>query len=171
MSLSAVYGRHALVVRRSTSSRAKELAGIALDKLATQASLHATDSIAYPEPWVSMVALRDDVLREEFNARERTRLWEVVKGLVEGNANVRTMVREGRTGDVSRVWEWIGAIQRIESPEAARRSSARFSLGGQGRIAGSPGTFAEIKGEDSEGQGTPREMTEVSRWTEGSPYY
>jgi len=79
-----------------------------------QASLHATDPGAYPEPWISMVALRDDVLRDEFRAKERARIWEVVKGLVEGNANVRTMVREGRTGEVSRMWEWIGAIQRIE---------------------------------------------------------
>lgn len=162
-------------MRRSTSSRAKELAGVALDKLATQASSHATDAVAYPEPWVSMVALRDDVLRDEFSARARTSLWEVVKGLVEGNANVRTMVREGRTGDVSRVWEWIGAVQRIESPEAGRRNSGRFSLGGQGRIAGGTGRLVEARSEDeSEGtprQGTPREMTEVSRWTEGSPYY
>ena len=167
-----MYGRHALVARRSTSTRAKELAGVALDKLATQASLHATDTIAYPEPYVSMVALRDDVLREEFSARERSRLWDVVKGLVEGNANVRTMVREGRTGEISRVWEWIGAVQRIESPESARRASGRFSLGGPGTVAGSPGRFLEVKGEDGDFQdGQGKEMAQVSKWTEGSPYY
>lgn len=111
--ISAVfYARHIFTVKKSTSSRAKTLAGNALEKLALQASLHNEDSNSYPESWISMVALRDDVLREEFNASERARLWEVVKGLVEGNANVRSMVREGRTGDVSRVWEWVGSLQR-----------------------------------------------------------
>ncbi|PSK46227.1 hypothetical protein B9Z65_5195 [Elsinoe australis] len=165
LSLSAVYGKHALTVRKSTSTRAKTLAGSALEKLALQASLHAEDPVAYPEPWISMVALRDDVLREEFNAKERGRLWEVVKGLVEGNANVRSMVREGRTGEVSRVWEWIGAVQRIESPEA-RRESKRFSLGGPGRVTGtsSPAGYLTDQGDKSE-------MTEVSRWTESNSSY
>ncbi|KAF4551443.1 Man1-Src1p-C-terminal domain-containing protein [Elsinoe fawcettii] len=165
LSLSAVYGKHALTVRKSTSTRAKVLAGSALEKLALQASLHAEDPVAYPEPYISMVALRDDVLREEFSAKERGRLWEVVKGLVEGNANVRSMVREGRTGEVSRVWEWIGAVQRIESPDG-RRGSTRFSLGGPGRITGpsSPATgYTTDQGEKSE--------LEVSRWTEGNSSY
>jgi len=165
LSLSAVYGRNQLVVRRSTSTRAKELAGVTLDKLATQASLHATDPASFPEPYVSMVALRDDVLREEFSARERTRLWDVVKGLVEGNANVRTMVREGRTGEVSRVWEWIGAVQMLESPEASgRRSSKRFSLGGAGRIAGSKDRLVE------DDTATP-DKGEVRKWREGPQNY
>jgi len=121
-----------------------------------------------------MVALRDDVLREEFSAKERTRLWEVVKRLVEGNANVRSMVREGRTGEVSRVWEWIGAVQRIESPESGRRSSKRFSLGGPGRVAGTPdGRLLDASGaEDVTEEATP-EMKQVSRsrWSEGGGAY
>ncbi|PNS16107.1 hypothetical protein CAC42_4508 [Sphaceloma murrayae] len=166
LSLSAVYGKHALTVRRSTSSRAKILAGSALGKLASQASLHAEDPVAYPEPWISMVALRDDVLREEFNAKERGRLWEVVKGLVEGNANVRSMVREGRTGEVSRVWEWIGAVNRIESPDG-RRGSTRFSLGGPGRVTG-PSTPTRYLTEQDQNE----ETTQVSnRWSEGNTSY
>ncbi|KAF2228033.1 Man1-Src1p-C-terminal domain-containing protein [Elsinoe ampelina] len=165
LSLSAVYGKHALTVRKSTSSRAKILAGSALEKLAWQASVHAEDPVAYPESYISMVALRDDVLRQEFNVKERGRLWEVVKGLVEGNANVRSMVREGRAGEVSRVWEWIGAVQRIESPDG-RRGSTRFSLGGPGRITG-PSTpqagYTTDQGEKSD--------FEVSRWTEGNTSY
>lgn len=101
-----------------------------------------------------MVALRDDVLREEFRTKERTRLWEVVKGLVEGNANVRTSVREGRTGDVSRAWEWIGAVQRIEG--SARKV---------GRLAGSP---PDIKVED----GNDSTLVKTSnKWEEQRPYY
>ncbi|KAF2154946.1 hypothetical protein K461DRAFT_311302 [Myriangium duriaei CBS 260.36] len=168
LSLSAVYGKHSLTVRRSTSARAKSLAGSAMEKLALQASLHAEDPVAYPEPWISMVALRDDVLREEFSAARRGKLWEVVKGLVEGNANVRSMVREGRTGEVSRVWEWIGAVQRIESPEG-RRSSTRFSLGGPGRIAGEiTGTPSGYASDDHRDKS---EMTQISKWTEGSSSY
>lgn len=125
-----------------------------------QASLHAEDAIGYPDPYISMVALRDDVLREEFRTKERTRLWEVVKGLVEGNANVRTMVREGRTGDVSRVWEWIGAVQRIEG-------SARRQSGAIGKLVGSPGRLLDFKSEEEAGSGvaTPR------KWEEGKPYF
>lgn len=110
-----------------------------------------------------MVALRDDVLREEFRAKERTRLWDVVKGLVEGNANVRTMVREGRTGDVSRVWEWIGAVHRIEG-------SARKQNGAVGRVAGSPGRLTGIKSEDGEGNDSSLVNTS-QKWEEGRPYY
>jgi len=137
--------------------------------LANQAALYADDNVAYPEPYISMVALRDDVLRDEFSTRERGRVWDVVKGLVEGNANVRTMVREGRTGEVSRVWEWIGAVQRIEdgSEGSARRRSGRFSLGGPGRVAGTP----EGKLLQSGDEGGSSEMLEVSRWSESGGQY
>ncbi|KAL1310867.1 hypothetical protein AAFC00_001099 [Neodothiora populina] len=164
IAMSSVYGKHALTTRKTTKQQAKRLAGMALDKLATQASLHVEDPVAYPEPYISMVALRDDVLREEFRAKERTRLWEVVKGLVEGNANVRTMVREGRSGDVSRVWEWIGAVQRIEG-------SAKRKSGGLGRITGSPGRMMDVgvEGSDSDGGNL---KNSVQKWDEGgSSYY
>ncbi|KEQ89835.1 hypothetical protein M438DRAFT_361276 [Aureobasidium pullulans EXF-150] len=121
--LAAIYGQRTISKSRSTSTQAKRLAGLALDKLAAQASLHAQDPVGYPEPLISMVALRDDVLRDEFRAQERNRIWTAVQKLVEGNANVRTMVREGRTGDVSRMWEWIGAVYRIEAG-SARQSPA-----------------------------------------------
>ncbi|GAB7346621.1 hypothetical protein MBLNU459_g1759t1 [Dothideomycetes sp. NU459] len=169
LSLSAGYGRYALTTRRSTKTQAKRLAGQALDKLATQASLHADDPVGYPEPWISMVALRDDVLREEFRTKERTRLWDVVKGLVEGNANVRTMVREGRTGEVSRVWEWIGAVHRIE----AGASSSRRQSGAVGRIAGSPGRMIDLKadGESLDESSFVASANGKGKWEEGRTYY
>ncbi|KAI5303506.1 inner nuclear membrane protein enriched at telomere/subtelomere region, partial [Ascosphaera atra] len=37
-------------------------------------------------------------------------MWQGVKAVVEANANVRASVRESRTGDITRVWEWIGGI-------------------------------------------------------------
>ena len=80
-----------------------------------------------------MAQLRDDVLRDEFSAARRKKLWEKVQKKVESNSNVRPMVREGRTGDVGRVWEWIGAVGAIDNtPYSDRRKSGGFrdSLGG-----------------------------------------
>lgn len=155
------------MTRTSTSARAKVLARVALDKLATQASLHALDNIAYPEPSLSMVALRDDVLREEFNAKERGRLWDVVKTLVENNSNVRPMVRESRTtGEVGRVWEWIGALQMIEvgdgTPDLRRQSSfgrLRRSIGPA--VGGEDSSLASWQGRES---GSGHIKAEPAEW-------
>ena len=155
--LAAIYGQRTISKSRSTSTRAKRLAGLALDKLAAQASLHAQDPVGYPEPLISMVALRDDVLRDEFRAQERNRIWTAVQKLVEGNANVRTMVREGRTGDVSRMWEWIGAVYRIEAG-SARQSSAVGKITTPGRL------------DDSIASGSGTEI-EKRKWEESRPYY
>jgi len=152
----ALYGQRTISKRRSTSSQAKQLAGVALDKLATQASLHSQDPVGYPEPLISMVALRDDVLRDEFRAQERNRIWTAVQKLVEGNANVRTMVREGRTGDVSRMWEWIGAVYRIEGGSAHQTPVGKIT---------SPGRL-----DDSMASGSGLEI-EKRKWQESRPYY
>lgn len=90
------------------------------------------------EPWVSMAQLRDDVLREEWREGKRKKLWEAVQKKVEGNANVRSMVREGRSGEVGRVWEWIGTVPgAIEdagmgSGRGARYESPRALVKGEG---------------------------------------
>ena len=127
-----------------------------------------------------MVALRDDVLRDEFSAARRGALWDVVRSLVEGNANVRSMVREARaTGEVSRVWQWIGAVQRLESPGSGRRGSRRFSAGGGalGSVTGTPESRLLEGGDGSgvhggDGEERAPEMKEMKRWNEGpSAYY
>ncbi|KAK5010510.1 hypothetical protein LTR28_009457 [Elasticomyces elasticus] len=145
---------------RSTESQAKQLASAALSKLREHASLNAVDPGTYPESCISMAQLRDDVLRDEFSASRRQKLWEKVKVKVEGNSNVRPMVREGRHGDVSRVWEWIGAVGLIEgmTPEGVRRRKSG--------IAG--GRMIEAKVEDRDDGGPGRE---VERWNEGRPIY
>jgi len=119
--------------------QAKVLASYALDRLAAQASRSAIDKHTFPEPWISMVQLRDDVLRDEFSAARRAKLWVKVQKKVEQNTNVRPMAREGRHGDVSKVWEWIGALD-FDDPAArsARRKSGRYSLGTPLRAADSP---------------------------------
>ena len=77
-----------------------------------------------------------------------------MKGVVEMNANVRASVREGRGGDVSRVWEWIGSVGLLED--------ARFG-GGERRVSGAVVAAAEGRG----GQ----EMVEQRKWDEGRPVY
>jgi hypothetical protein len=90
------------------------------------------------------------VLRDEFSPQRRERLWTKVKVVVEMNANVRASVREGKHGEVSRVWEWIGAVGSLEdvfSGEGGRRRSSR-------RIS-------------SAGSSSPAQ----SKWREGMPLY
>lgn len=108
-----------------------------------------------------MAQLRDDVLRDEFSTMRRKTLWEKVQRKVEHNSNVRPMVREGRSGDVGRVWEWVGAIGMLESlpPSNDRRKSGRVSFGGERWIE--PATDVEHS----------TEMSQVSKWEEGRQYY
>lgn len=163
--------RFYLTALRSTEESAKRLAEMALHRLSTQASLHASDPDAYPEPYISMSHLRDDVLRNEFSAKRRAKLWERVQAKVEGNSNCRPMVREGKHGDVSRVWEWIGAVQAIEGaetpgggvPPGSRRQSARFGNTASSPHSESSTVPAVIKGKE--------EMRKVRKWDEGRPIY
>lgn len=131
-----------------------------LDRLVTQAALHAQGTA--PEPWISVGQLRDDVLRAELSFSDRERVWKGVREVVEGNSNVRTNVREGRHGEVSKVWEWIGPVGMIEDG-AGRRESGRV------RFLDSPAAAAA----DSE-VATPssgKEMAENRKWDEGRPIY
>jgi hypothetical protein len=158
---------------RSTEEKAKQLAEMALDRLHTQASLHAADPESYPEPYISMSHLRDDVLRNEFSAKRRAKLWERVQVKVEGNSNCRPMVREGKHGDVSRVWEWIGAVQAIEGvdgpgsgkPSGGRRQSKRFGELGESSPHSEFSTVPEVK------EAKREEMREMRKWDEGRPIY
>ena len=107
--------------RRSDSARVPLLVSSTLDRLATQAALFARG--ASPESWISMGQMRDDVLRDEFSIKRRDEIWKKVQAIVEMNANVRANVREGRSGEVSRVWEWVGSVGALEdSPWMADRA-------------------------------------------------
>lgn len=97
------------------------------------------------------------MLRDEHSISKRERLWTKVRQVVELNANVRASQREGRNGEVSRVWEWIGAVS--DSGER-RRKSGRVSWGAFGDNGSSP-----VSGSD----GGP-EMVQ-QKWQEGRPIY
>lgn len=104
-----------------------QLVSLALDRLASQASLHVEDKESYPEPWISIGQLRDDVLRDEHSVSKREQLWARVRNIVEMNANVRSSQRESRSGEISRVWEWIGHVESVDRER--RRKSGRVSWG------------------------------------------
>ena len=151
---------------RSDTARIPSLVATTLDRLATQAALHARGDAA--ESWISVGQLRDDVLRDEFSDKRREGLWKRVSAVVEKNANVRASVRESRSGDVSRVWEWIGSVGLLdESWSSDRRSGGgkRVSFGGvvdEGTPEG---------GRDETPSAGGREMVEQRKWDEGRPLY
>jgi hypothetical protein len=153
-------------------ARVPTLVALTLDRLAAQAALHAQDPHAVPEPWLSAGQLRDDMLRDEFSVQRREELWKRVRTVVEMNANVRASVRESRSGEVSRVWEWIGSVGNALDDNlsmAERRRSGgigggRVSLGSVGDAGSSPPALARDHDK--------RSKQEIARrWDEGRPVY
>ncbi|KAI9661276.1 MAG: inner nuclear membrane protein enriched at telomere/subtelomere region [Bathelium mastoideum] len=162
---------------RADEARARVLAAAALQQLARQAAYakyggeDGREGAEGEEAYISVAQLRDDVLQAEFSAARRKKVWERVAAKVEGNANVRPMVREGRNGDVSRVWEWVGAVGALEDGGVAsrRRESGRLSLG----FRESPSLMVE-RGEDSSTVELPergRAKGPVKWEDEGRPIY
>lgn len=134
-------------------ARAKQLASDVFDRLANHAALSYQEPGAYPERGVSMAQLRDDVLRNEFSSSRRQKLWERVQKKVEFNSNVRAAVRTANSGDVARMWEWIGPTHLIEDARSSgKRESGRFS------IENTPPTASKA-------------MTEKKSWNESHPIY
>jgi hypothetical protein len=123
-----------------------------LDRLATQAALAADGR---GEPYVGVGQLRDDVLRNVFSARERERVWQGVRRIVEGNSNVRAATREGGSGEWGRSWEWIGAVDLAPGLEGRRSGLLTQGNGGD---------------EGVNGAANGRQM-EVRKWDEGRPIY
>jgi hypothetical protein len=147
-----------LIDYRQATAQIPTLVNTTLDRLATQAALAAEGRV--DEGFISIGQLRDDVLRATFSAAERERVWKGVRAIVEGNANVRVSTREaGRTGEMSRVWEWIGPLNLAPGLEG-RRSG--------GMIEDGPSSAA-VDG-DRQGEGG-KEMTESRKWDEGRPIF
>ena len=140
---------------RTASAQIPTLVGATLDRLATQAALAAEGRVS--EPFISIGQLRDDVLRATFSASERERVWTGVRAIVEGNSNVRASTREGgRTGEFSRVWEWIGPVNLALED---RRTSGLVERPPSAGVDGDSGLNGS------------REMAEKRRWDEGRPIY
>ncbi|PMD18031.1 hypothetical protein NA56DRAFT_577874 [Hyaloscypha hepaticicola] len=130
-----LYIRHMFSSRAAANAAVPHLVSLTLDRLAEQAALHAQDKENY-DSWISIGQLRDDVLRDEHSIKKREALWSRVKNVVEMNANIRSSQREARNGEISRAWEWIGAIGNIGSGEGAkRRKSGRVSFYGDNDLS------------------------------------
>lgn len=160
------YLRLEILARRDSRARVPALVATTLDRLATQAVLHARGDAA--EEWISVGQLRDDILRDEFSAKRREDIWKQVKAVVEMNANVRASVREGRGGEISRVWEWIGSLGVLgeEAWSGERKSGAgRVSYGSSGLVDNGFVGSSLVEG------GARGEMVVQRKWDEGRPIY
>ena len=152
---SGSYGKYSITHDRAMEAKAKQLASDVFDRLANNAALISQEPGAFPEKGVGMAQLRDDVLRNEFSSSRRQKLWQRVQKKVEYNANVRAAVRTTASGDVARMWEWIGPVKLLEDGRSSgKRESGRFSMG----MGSSPPTAA-------------KEMKDVQKWDEGRPIY
>ncbi|KAF2088618.1 hypothetical protein K490DRAFT_39803 [Saccharata proteae CBS 121410] len=164
--IAVLYARWQFTSSRDMEARAKQLASKVFDRLALQSELHSENPRAYPEPFISMVALRDDILRGEWSTSSRKKLWNRVQSKVEQNLNVRSVVRENRSGDVSKVWEWVG-VQQLESgwgSATRKRSPSPVDVNARiGQRDGSPGGQGGGYSRDSSG------LREMKAWDEGRP--
>lgn len=139
---------------------------LTLDRLATQASRHANDPDAFRDNYISISQLRDDVLRDEHSLQKRNAIWQKVRQVVEMNANVRSAQRQDRNGEISRVWEWIGAVGEIEDTPGRMERSARRKSGRVSWVeAGEEGAKSPVSGTD-DGEELVRQ-----KWQEGRPIY
>lgn len=106
--LSLFYTRYLVISHRKINAIIPSLVSITLSRLASQAALHQADNNF--DRWISIGQLRDDILRDEHSIAKRETIWRKVRIVIETNANVRSSQKEDRNGEVSRVWEWIGAL-------------------------------------------------------------
>lgn len=148
VSFALLYTRQRIVAYKEATAQIPALVATTLDRLATQAALKEDGRVS--EGFIAAGQLRDDVLRNVFSARERERVWLNVRKVVEGNSNVRAATREGgKTGEWSRVWEWIGPVDLAPGLEGRKSGLLR----------------------NSPEQGQERQNVEVRKWDEGRPIY
>ncbi|ORX33516.1 Man1-Src1p-C-terminal domain-domain-containing protein [Kockovaella imperatae] len=101
------YLRSTLRHRRAEKYQAEELVQVVLKRLQDQESLHYTDPVTTPNPFIPPTQLRDLVLPPKGSSNSRTRLWQRVQDLVEANANVSVREQEVK-GEIWKTWEWAG---------------------------------------------------------------
>ncbi|PLB55377.1 putative sister chromatid separation protein [Aspergillus steynii IBT 23096] len=157
-----VYVRSRVIARRSDMARVPELVATTLDRLATQAALHARGEAR--EPYIPIGQLRDDVLRSELRGSRREDLWRRVRDVVEGNTNIRAAVREGRGGDVARSWEWIGGIGSVRAD--VEGSATRQREGNKVHF-----TALSENSQHPDENAMARSPGQSRKWDEGRPIY
>lgn len=117
-----LYARTRKAQKEVENKRIAKLVQIALDTLRGQELAYYTDPATSPQPYLSSLQLRDLILQDEHSVSARSRLWNQVERIVEGNANVRTNLEEIQGGDEMRVWRWVGrgtaVKQQAQDPKA-----------------------------------------------------
>lgn len=147
-----IYGRQRFSDYKSAKAQVPQLVSMTLDRLSTQAALKEEGRAQ--DAFLSIGQLRDMVLSNVFERKERDRVWERVKKIVENNSNVRAANREGgKTGEWARSWEWIGPTGYIAGLEGRR----------SGLISNSPA----VQTPESQAKGD----LQVRRWDEGRAIY
>jgi Man1-Src1p-C-terminal domain len=106
--IGALYARRRNSRKQIENKRVAGLVQIALDTLRNQELAYHTDPVTASQPYLSSLQLRDLILQDEHSVSTRSRLWNQVEHIVEGNANVRTNLEEIQGGDEMRVWRWVG---------------------------------------------------------------
>ncbi|KAL8416646.1 hypothetical protein RB596_006979 [Gaeumannomyces avenae] len=148
------YARVSYRRRKAMAERVPRLVDVVLEKLANQKEL-AYEVGGEEDPFLFLPNLRDDVLRAEHKLKERERIWERVRVVVEQNSNVRQGQRESHNGEIGRAWEWIG-------PTAGGDGGRRRTLGGSRKSWGG----ASVRTDDDVA-GSPGPRTPVSETPEG----
>ncbi|KAI9792750.1 MAG: inner nuclear membrane protein enriched at telomere/subtelomere region [Piccolia ochrophora] len=173
--LSLLYLRSHLRALSTRRARVPALVHLTLTRLAAHATHHARDRHAAPDPAVPISQLRDDVLREEFDPRERERVWKRVREVVEMNANVRASVRElrGGSGEVGRVWEWIGSVGgALTDDENGRGGRRRESWAWSGvPVDDDEDHKVDHADEDAARSASPRREMVQKRYEDSRPIY
>ncbi|KAH8675682.1 Man1-Src1p-C-terminal domain-containing protein [Xylariales sp. PMI_506] len=148
--LTVLYGRNRFVSNRAAAAQVPALVDLVLERLASQQQVADDED----DPWLFLPNLRDDVLRSVHSLRQREKIWQRVRAVVEQNSNVRTSQREGRSGEVGRAWEWIGPT----ADGGRRRKSGRVSWGPDVRT-------------ESDSPGVEEKSHLHQKWEESRPIY
>lgn len=156
------YARVSYRRRKAMAERVPRLVDVVLEKLASQKEL-AYEAGGHEDPFLFLPNLRDDVLRAEHKLRERERIWDRVRVVVEQNSNVRQGQRESHNGEIGRAWEWIGPTT---GGGGGGDGGRRRTLGGSGRMSwGGGGGGAGLRTDD-DAAGSPGPRTPVSETPE-----
>jgi hypothetical protein len=122
-------GRSKVTARAIENHRVRELVKEALETLQAKEAAHYIDPVQTPSPSIASLQLRDLVMQDEHSIPTRTRVWEQVERVVEGNANVRTNMDVMSSGDEGRQWTWIGSAnttaRRLKFAEGQTAASGR----------------------------------------------
>lgn len=122
-------GRSKVTARAIENRRVRALVKEALETLQAKEAAHYIDPVQSPSPSIASLQLRDLVMQDEHSIPVRSRVWEQVERVVEGNANVRTNMEVMSGGDEGRVWTWIGSA----GPAARRLKFAEGQTAAVGR--------------------------------------